>query len=118
LKHGGQFGRLCERFEIGADKLSPRRKNIGRRRLPAVTIEERRRGTVNAIAPGREDADMSPVAQVRADHRAGLIDLHRQTARDQMRSRSEADRTASDHGDGKMFEHGVCHILSFQHYRN
>ena len=35
---------------------------------------------------------MAPVAHVRGDGRAGLIDLHRQAARDQVRGGGEADR--------------------------
>jgi hypothetical protein len=78
-----------------------------------MTIEKRRRGAVEAVAPGREEANMSPVAQVCTDLRAGLIDFHRQTARDQMRRRSETDRAGPDHGNRKMFESGRFHILSF-----
>ena len=69
-----------------------------------MPIEKRRRGRVEAVAPRREDADMAPIAQVRADRVASFIELHRQAARDQMRSRRETDRAAADHGDGKIFE--------------
>ena len=110
----GQLGRSRERFEIGADQFGSGWKNIGRRRSPAVTIEKRRRGGVNAVAPRREDANMAPIPQVRADRGAGFIELHRHAARDQMRGGGEADRAGPDHGNRKIFENG--HILSFRHY--
>ena len=64
---GGQLRRLRERFEIVADQFGPGRKSVGCRRSPAVPIEECRRGRVDAVAPGREDADMAPIAHVCAD---------------------------------------------------
>ena len=45
---------------------------------------------------------MAPVAHARRDGRAGLIDLHRQSALDQVRGGRKADRTAADHGDWKI----------------
>jgi hypothetical protein len=47
---------------------------------------------------------MAPVTDVGADLRTGLVELHRQTARDEVGSGSETDRTAADDGDRQRFE--------------
>ena len=72
-----------------------------------MPFEKRYRRRVEAVSPRREDADMAPIAQVRADSVAGFIELHRHAARDQVRRRSKADRAAADDGDGKVFENRV-----------
>ena len=105
---GRQLRRCRKRFEIGADQLGPCRTMVGRRQSPTVTIEERRRSLVDAVAPRREDADMTPVADVRADRQAGLIDLHRQAASDEMRGGGQTDRAAADHGNRERFAKLAC----------
>ena len=69
-----------------------------------MTIEESNRSLIDAIAPRREDADVSPVPQIGADRRPGLIDFHRQAASHEVRGGGQTDRTAADHGDRKRFE--------------
>jgi hypothetical protein len=113
-----EFRRRGERFEVVGDNFASCRKNVGRRRPPALPCEERGRCGVDAIAPRREKLDVAPIAQVRADCGTGLIDFHWETARDEMRGRGEADRARPDHGDGEMFEGWRFYILSFQYHRN
>ena len=66
-----------------------------------MTLEDRLGRAIDIMLPGREDADMAPIAQVCADGRAGLIELHWQTSLDEMGGGGKPDRTGADHGDGK-----------------
>ena len=44
---------------------------------------------------------MSPIAHIRGDGLARLIELHRHAARDEVRRGREADRAAADDGNGQ-----------------
>ena len=61
---------------------------------------------------------MTPIADIKTDRRAGFVELDWQTARQEVRSRSQADWAATDHGDREGLQSGVIHIPSFRDYRN
>jgi hypothetical protein len=55
---------------------------------------------------------MTPASHIRGDGLAGLIEPHGHAARDELGRRCEANRTAADNGDGKVFD-ALAHAFSF-----
>jgi hypothetical protein len=71
-----------------------------------VSLKHFLRSRIDAIAPRREDANVTPVSQVGSDDLAGFIDFDRQSTRDEMRGRSESDRSAANDSDRKIVKGG------------
>ncbi len=70
-------------------------------------LEQGTGGRVGVVLPWREQADMTPVADVGGDRSTGLIELHGQAALDQVGGGGQSDGAGADHGDGKVVERGL-----------
>ena len=54
---------------------------------------------------------MTPIADVRTDGGASLVDLHRHATRQEMRSCGQTDRTTANHGDCEGFQSSTLSIF-------
>ena len=97
-----------ERFEITRNEVGTGRHVIGWRMLPAFRCEQLRRRTINAVAPGREHADMAPLANVVRDFGAGFQHERLHLAAQEMRGGGEADRPRTNDDDGQR------HAIAFR----
>ena len=102
LDHGGEFRRLRKRRKVGRIEVTAGRERVRRRLLPAVLAQERRRGRVHVVLPGREQPHVLPATHVRANGLPGLVDLHGDAALREMRRGGEPDGAGADHRDRQL----------------
>jgi hypothetical protein len=99
------LGQRSQRLEIAVDDLGPRRVFVVRRRVPTVGAEQLRGGRVDVVLPRREQTDVGPLADARADAVTGLEHDGLQAAREKVRRGCEAHGAGADHRDGKLLGH-------------
>ena len=94
-----QRRRFRKRLEIRRIQVAAGRQRGCRRCLPAVLTQDRSCRRIGVEAPRREQPDMTPIAHMRGNGRAGFVELHRQATRHKMRRSCKTNRSAADDGD-------------------
>ncbi|BDZ54941.1 hypothetical protein GCM10025870_20140 [Agromyces marinus] len=93
-----------ERFEVPLDELGSGGQAVLRWVLPPGCLEQAPRGGVDEHAPRREQADVPPLADARADAVAGLVHDDVDPALEEVRGGGQADRPCADDRDGQGVE--------------
>jgi hypothetical protein len=102
LQHARDLRQRGERLQVALHQLVARRVAVGIGRRPARALEHLAGDRVDVEVPRREHAHVTPLANARADRRAGLEHDRTETAIDQVRRRREPHGPRADDGDGQL----------------
>lgn len=100
-----QLGRSRKWNKVFADKVFAGRIGRQLRHLPSRLHQKRAGCGIDIVCPGREQPNMTPVADARARLGAGFVDLHGKTTADEVGGGGKADRTGTDNRNRKLHHH-------------